>query len=138
MALKLPTWAFVAVTLVALTLPAIAEATGFCQVRFQFNAGPMPQLQRYEVNMRLEHGESRTVDQARMDYIVNLGPNSLRVWLTGGPRSEVLLGAGERDPAARLGYFFGPRPIRLDRLDCLPARADAATSLESSWTSERA
>lgn len=112
-----------------LTVLAMAAASstaggaGHCEVRLQFNAGAGQQLQRHEIFLRLRSGEARHIGQSRMDYIVNLGPNSLQVWFTGGRLSEITLRAGERDPEARLGYFFGPRPVRLERLNCLATKS---------------
>ncbi len=118
--LSIPTIAVLAI--VTLPVPVSGETpAGFCEILFQFNAGSMHQLQRHEVRLKLQSGETRDIGQSRIDFVVNMGPNPLQAWLTGGPRSEISLRAGEREPEARMGYFFGPRPVRLDRLNCLPA-----------------
>lgn len=106
-----------AMLLLATAAPAAAAAQ--CQLTYQYNAGTPGALQRTAVTLRLMAGETREIDQARLDYVRNLGPNGIRVRLSGAPQLEIVLLAGEQNPDARFGYHFGPRPVTLRSLTCL-------------------
>lgn len=106
-------------TLLLLVTAAPAAAAAQCQLSYQYNEGAPGALLRTTVTLRLMAGETREFDQGRLDFVHNLGPNAIRVRLSGAPQLEIMLLAGEQDPDARFGYHFGPRPVTLRSLTCL-------------------